>query len=505
MEVSMSSEQGSVSRRAFIRGAVGAAIASRGVYALLDDFITPQRAQAAAVVARRQEQYLIDSLEVILDNNTTVVVPPIFNDVITAKLKATGKTWDKAALKTAQSRLESALATVEKPYPATAAGLTVVVAWGLPYFRSYVSGPWGTKAPRLLPLTLNRLAVEDAIRFPSDPSDVVLEDNHVAFKIRSDHASTLQSVEAQLFDATAGSSAYVGDLFDVTSKRVGFAGRGFDQVSEAKQRAVGKGVPGASEIPARAQLMMGFTSTQTEALGPDNIPSFETLRGVTDQFPSGYFAHGCAMHLSHLYLDIATWYTRSYGDRVRAMMSTGTTVPTDQTTVTMPNGPAQVVTAQQVKDDAATQRRVGHNEALQTATRLASDTLDNYGRLRRKGTGVPAREDFNTLDDPFACYLDAGGTVRTPSTYAAGLHFAVFIPATSKFHAARLAMDGMLPDGTNLRDTPVTTPDGVTHAPNGANLSDAQIGINSAMHATHRQNYLVPPRAHRSFPLAELL
>ena len=28
-------------------------------------------------------------------------------------------------------------------------------------------------------------------------------------------------------------------------------------------------------------------------------------------------------------------------------------------------------------------------------------------------------------------------------------------------------------------------------------------GINSVFHATHRQNFLVPPRAHRSFPLSE--
>ena len=53
-------------------------------------------------------------------------------------------------------------------------------------------------------------------------------------------------------------------------------------------------------------------------------------------------------------------------------------------------------------------------------------------------------------------------------------------------------MDGVLPDGTNLRAAPY-------------NLTDDKIGINSVMSATHRQNYLVPPRAHRSFPLVELL
>jgi hypothetical protein len=29
--------------------------------------------------------------------------------------------------------------------------------------------------------------------------------------------------------------------------------------------------------------------------------------------------------------------------------------------------------------------------------------------------------------------------------------------------------------------------------------------MNSVLRTTHRQNFLVPPRAHRAFPLAELL
>jgi hypothetical protein len=29
--------------------------------------------------------------------------------------------------------------------------------------------------------------------------------------------------------------------------------------------------------------------------------------------------------------------------------------------------------------------------------------------------------------------------------------------------------------------------------------------MNSVLRTTHRQNFLVPPRKHRSFPLAELL
>jgi hypothetical protein len=49
-------------------------------------------------------------------------------------------------------------------------------------------------------------------------------------------------------------------------------------------------------------------------------------------------------------------------------------------------------------------------------------------------------------------------------------------------------MDGVLPDGKRL---PLKA--------GGRNQ-----GFNTILRTTHRQNFLVPPRRHRSFPLAEL-
>ncbi len=49
--------------------------------------------------------------------------------------------------------------------------------------------------------------------------------------------------------------------------------------------------------------------------------------------------------------------------------------------------------------------------------------------------------------------------------------------------------DGVLPDGTKLEIDP---------RGRGA-------GFNAVLRASHRQNFLVPPRRHRSFPLAALL
>ena len=143
--------------------------------------------------------------------------------------------------------------------------------------------------------------------------------------------------------------------------------------------------------PTDAQLMMGFTSTQTQALGPDNIVSFETLRGATDQWPAGYFAAGCAMHLSHLYLDLDDWYgsARTYAQRVQQMFSprAGSDCPSGG-----PDDPQRadqnVASLDQVKaDDAA--HLSGHNSLLQQATRLASDTVRQLRAAPHEGNGDP--------------------------------------------------------------------------------------------------------------------
>jgi hypothetical protein len=119
---------------------------------------------------------------------------------------------------------------------------------------------------------------------------------------------------------------------------------------------------------------------------------------------------------------------------------------------------------------------------LQTVTRLVRDTRDIYGTVRQRGTAIVQRADFNTLDNPFAFPV----TNRTPS---AGVHFIAFAPTIGLFNRARRAMDGVLGDGSRL--------------PLDARAT-AQ-GFNSFIHATHRQNFVVPPRARRSFPLADLV
>ena len=125
-------------------------------------------------------------------------------------------------------------------------------------------------------------------------------------------------------------------------------------------------------IPDHAQLMMGFTSTQTAALGPDNIPSFETLPGVTNQFPSGYFASGGAMHLSHIEEDLEKWYgiEGGYGAQVARMFFPKTDVPRNPMTVTLPNGPGNVATQAQLLDRLALMLHSEYPTGRTTSSRL---------------------------------------------------------------------------------------------------------------------------------------
>jgi hypothetical protein len=471
------------SRRTFVKTAA-AVTAGGGIIAIMSDLAGGvPRAAAKASTPTNDEQYLVDDVKTLTDNGVEIIVPPLYKYIVTGKLR-TDRKWDANELKKAQAKFEKALAQAEKNRPRTAAGLTVVVAWGLPYFETYIKplapkATWDAVWPRTT--TGGESAVIPARKFASDPRSVVLEDNDVMVMIRSDSPVILDDVKGKLFHDSA-SDGYLGDIIQVTSERMGFVGRGFDKPSVAKQLAIKAGVANAQDIPDNAQLMMGYTSTQKAALPPDNISSFETL-GLTTVKPGDYFAGGAAVHLSHMYEHLDKWYAKPASERAHRMFSPRTDIA--EKTVTVPNGPAEVSTLAQVKADAA-QGPGGHTSLLQQLTRLQFDVTDAYKVVRRAGTAVPAREDFNTLDAPFMTVTDTKGKATNPKQNRPGLHFVVFVPRSQSFHAARDAMDGILPGGVTL----------------GTATGN---GINDVLETTHRQNFLAPPRSHRSFPMADLL
>jgi hypothetical protein len=300
----------------------------------------------------------------------------------------------------------------------------------------------------------------------------MLEDNDVAVLLRADSRDHI----------VAGANALFRDLnvFRVTSIREGFVGGGLP-----KRMAVAAGVPGADLIPDGAQLFLGFTSTQKAGLGPNRIANFETL-GYVDLGPRAYFRGGTHMHVSHLFEDLEAWYLNfDFRERVDTAFRPGLKVKAG--TQTVRQDPADAAHTAQVERDFRDRGRIGHSSAIQTTSRLQRDVVADDGTVFRRGTAIPQRADFNTLDHPFAWTADPerDGFEATPR---AGIHFVVFNPSSDDFHRNRLAMDGRLPDGRKLPLPP---------------RARGQ-GFNSVLRTTHRQNFLVPPRRHRSFPLAEL-
>jgi hypothetical protein len=455
-----------LTRRQFVVGTAAGAVGAAGLYELVDQL--SGSAPARTVVSTHlAEQHLLDGVRVVRSNGIEVLVPPLHHEILTARSSV-----NPGDLRDAQRALEQVLVGLDGDYAASPSGLGVTVAWGAPYFERFVPG----KARRLIPhdRRAGKSVLIDAERFPSDPGDTRLEQNDVAILLRSDARAHIDDAAKRLRDA---------GLLTVTSVRRGFAGGGFDgERSLPKQMAQAAQIPGADLIPDDAELFLGFTSTQRAGMGPGQIANFETL-GYVDFRGSDYFRHGTHMHLSHIHEDVEAWYLNfDFDERVATSFRPNLNVK--QGTQTVRQGPKDVSTEAEVHRDYRRSGRIGHSAAIQTTSRLQADHVAADGTVYVKGTAVPVRADFNTLDNPFAWSERPDEIGALP---AAGVHFVVFNPTGDDFRRNRRAMDGLLPGGK------------IAFQPRDRNQ-----GFNSVLSTTHRQNFLVPPRRHRSFPLAEL-
>jgi hypothetical protein len=467
-----------LTRRQLLGGAAAGALGAAGIYELVDQLTeSPERAPAGTLPA---EQHLLAGMKTIEHEGVEVIEPPLHHQVVTARLRVEPR---RADLQEAQETLEQAIRGLESRYEVTPAGLAVTVAWGLPYFRRYVPA----LAARHVPIDRRASqtgeapvpALLDAVRFPSDPADTILENNDVAILIRSDDRQHLADGAEALFDEA-------GDLFELTSIRKGFQGGGFGgSTSLPKAMATAAGVPGADLIPDTAQLFLGFTSTQTHTQGQSAIANFETL-GLVD-VRDGYFRNGTNLHLSHIFENLEAWYL-DFDYRERVDTTFRPRLEAKEGAQTLPQPPQDAAGERDVRTDFRRFGAIGHGASIQPTSRLQMDVRGADGRLYRRGSAIPLRADFNTLDNPFFWTADPKRD-RFHEQPDAGVHFLTFNPSSDDFRRNRLAMDGVFPDGTKL---PIQQ------------RSRGQ-GLNSVLRATHRQNFLVPPRSRRSFPLVELL
>jgi hypothetical protein len=427
-------------------------------------------------------QYELPGVTQELHQDVPVAVVPLWHAAVTARMAFAPD--DRDTLASAHQRLNRALAEIENVYPLQPSGIFIQVAYGLPYFRNRIPAELTDELmPKsVLPGTEGQWALADSIRFPMDPDDLELEDNEICFHFKSDYREHIEDVMRVLFqpgeqmlNGIPAEDAYIGDLLTITSIRRGFAGR--DMPRRIGQRLR---IPGAENIPGGAMLFMGFTSSHVHGLAAANLPSFETLPGYTDATPDSYFAHGTAMHLSHIAIDLERWYSFTPRQRLHRMFH-----PRRQETdeVLSPDqSPATSTFKAQRDEDAAQHKLVGHNEQMQFLSRVEHDTMTAYGQKLEKGTVFFLRQDFDTVENPFGFW--AGGPVSAQPR--PGVHFFGFGPSAQHFERMRKEMDSQ-----DLK---------AQH-----NLAEDDLGFTKMLVTTHRQNYLLPPRAHRSFPLAELL
>jgi hypothetical protein len=473
-----------ISRRGFLRVSLGAAVASSGAYGMIEQLATkPARfalASARASASLPREQYLFSGTETVIDNGVGVSVPPLYHEVVTATLASATTAAD---LKAGHTALEGVLTGLEKDglLTFTPAGLGLAVGWGLTYFDNpALAGPMATHMPldKSAPKVNGsyQKVLLAAKKFATDPATVILEKNDVVVVLASDSLANIATAYNAVFQGPAAG------LFKVTSRRKGFVDAtklGTGGVSLTKQFALANKLPGAASIPDQAQLFLGFTSTQQAAEGPGTIANFESL-GMTDQTPKSYFAYGTTLALSHLYENIATWYANNvYADRVNLAFRPGLKAIKNGT-LTIPESASDAETTADLVQDIGNYGIVGHSGSMQPISRLQSAT----GGFAA-GTAIPVRADFNTVDNPFAfsAYPTRDHWSASPS---AGVHFLSYVPTSYYFQLLRGAMDGQ-------------------GFPGGSQQYFHQFLNAADITTTHRQNFLIPPRAHRSFPLAELL
>ena len=194
------------------------------------------------------------------------------------------------------------------------------------------------------------------------------------------------------------------------------------------------------------------------------------------------------MHLSHIIEDLEAWYLNfDFDERVTHDLPAAAAGAAG--TQTVPQRSDDVATANEVRRD---YDRFGRDRAQRVApaglARLQHDVVGPDGTVYRKGTAIPQRADFNTLDNPFfwsatRARPDGRGAGRRASTSSSSTRRATTSTATGSRWTA------CCPDGDEAASSP--------RAPRpGLQLRSST--------TTHRQNFLVPPRRHRSFPLVEL-
>jgi hypothetical protein len=542
-----------LSRRSAIKAGFGVAVAAQ--LAIIEQAaFTPARASAATsprvtpnATALPTIQYDIGAFinpPITLNDgagNVQAQFGPIFQYFVPATLLRQPTVNDI-------SGMDYALNTIESHYAFSPSGAFVHVSYGVPYFNLLRGGLNGNLVQSFMPQLRNGRnpdgttgAFVEAVASPTDvigglvggPNapvpgvtkdrfnvNVVIERNHMLFQLRSDSVSNLNDILAWL----KGSNTLAGratqsppfrNFVNFGTTRVQFTQRGLPA-----QMATSNNFEYAPRINPDSPMWMGFLDQQTDSSGPAAITTFagNASAHLTNARPGDYLGLGSVVHLSHDIEDLFQFYATPNQDsrhpdgedapeRLMYMFranQTGTTngLPspfnaTDPFTrggcpAFVPNrfvGPNDAfLDAQDAgglfnpNSPPATQQtqtntglpRIGHEQSLQRSSRAADGTPLH---IRVDGPG------FSSLDVP-AFTTFPGGTAVPAGSVQPKLEFAAFVPTAEVFRQMRV--------NTAAQDLQVQF-----------KVDPDDNGLERFITATRRQNFLVPPRPVRSFPLIE--
>jgi hypothetical protein len=486
-----------MTRRAALKraGVLAAAMAALEVAGPLS--VVPERALAAAGPA--DIQFDISAFLSVppqtYGSGVLFQMPPVHTVFLTAALQRT-------PVKADQTEMNRVLAALEQYYPWGAAHLVTFVGYGLPYFGRLRGGTTGRLVsghmPRLASAT-SRYVLEEAVVGPTDVStsnpgirkqrynvDVVIEHNDMLFTLRSDQAGILTDVLAWLggsntLNGHAVASPAWNGLLTFTSSRHMFVQMGLPK-AVAKQHSL----PFTDYLQHQSPMWMGFADQQVNGAGPAAICTFagNASAHLTTAAAGDYFDNGSIQHLSHLLLDMLQFFAMKtassapgadgkFTQRVQYAFHSPAISRGNPDQFTDSGGPALLPNQNRGPHYAAQTaqgigmangvRRMGHLSCLQRSSRAADGTPIH---LRMDGPG------FDAMDVP-------GGTPLPK------LQFTIFVPTAEFFRTLRV----------NQASLDLVAKYGVAPHANG---------LERFITTTRRQNFLVPPRRHRAFPLVEL-
>jgi hypothetical protein len=294
----------------------------------------------------------------------------------------------------------------------------------------------------------------------------------------------------------------------------------FVQVGMPRKVANSNNLEFAARINPNSSMTMGFVDQQVNASGPPQIVTFvgNSSAKLTDAAPGSYFDNGSIAHFSHDIEDLYQFYAtpgqdsnrpdgEPFTERLQYMfrsnqLGTANGIPTAGNTDQFTNGggPAFINNVFQGTNDAMLSAQDSGGtftpgNSSQTATFTGTGRIGHIAALQRvsraaDGTPLHIRNDgpgFDGMDVPaFRTFPGSNGVNVPAGTGQFKLQFLMFVPTADLFARMRAA----------------TAAQDLQHQ--FLNNEDDDNGLERFITATRRQNFLVPPRRHRAFPLLEL-